>query len=552
MTRSQSSSADRQAVAVVCAAMVVSAALILFLGRDLYFYSDELDWLTVGGDFSPGTLLLPHNGHLLALVRFIYEALPRIFGTAYLPFRLLALTSLLSCAALLFVLARRRIGSPAAVIPTIIFLFFGSAGEIMLSAIALPFTLSIAFGLASLAAIEKDTRSWDLIAMSMLVLAVLSHTFGSIFAVGLAVYVLSTSEYRRIWVAAVPLALYVAWWVWALRFGEGLASSSNIGGAALFVIESAASSLAAILGVGHAGFGDGASWIERLIGFGSVGLVIACCALVVMRFRSNATPWLLACLAIILAFWVGTALSANDARQPDTPRYLFFDAVMILLIATECLRGIRLARPILSAVVLVAVLSTLANAGRMVRTGDDLTDEVDEVRTQIAMVELAGDRAPADFTPSSVVPRGSEHVTVLASRLIGFSADTGSLGFDLDQVRDQSEGVREGADFVLARAIGLAATPAGRLDRLAGKCTLFEPEVSGGVVDVPLVAGSNSIRLPPSSVGQPLQVGRFADAATVPVGVLAPGGAVDLPLIGDAAPEPWFAQVAGAVRLCAS
>ena len=76
---------DRLVRAALVAAMVVSAAVILIGGRDLWFWSDELDWLVALADFAPRSLLTPHAGHLLAIPRVIYELLPRIFGVDYLP-----------------------------------------------------------------------------------------------------------------------------------------------------------------------------------------------------------------------------------------------------------------------------------------------------------------------------------------------------------------------------------------------------------------------------------------------------------------------------------
>jgi len=80
--------AERLAVLGLLGAMAVSAATILILGRDLTFSSDEFDWLIFGDDFAPETLLAPHNSHLIAIPRAIYELLPRLVGTDYLAFRL--------------------------------------------------------------------------------------------------------------------------------------------------------------------------------------------------------------------------------------------------------------------------------------------------------------------------------------------------------------------------------------------------------------------------------------------------------------------------------
>lgn len=91
-------------------AMVASAVLILILGRNLSFWSDEFEWLTFQDDFGLRGLMTPHGSHLMATNRVIYEGLPQLFGTSYMPFRLLAIAFLFACSALLFVLVRRRMG----------------------------------------------------------------------------------------------------------------------------------------------------------------------------------------------------------------------------------------------------------------------------------------------------------------------------------------------------------------------------------------------------------------------------------------------------------
>ena len=63
-----------------------------------------------------------------------------------------------------------------------------------------------------------------------------------------------------------------------------------------------------------------------------------------------------------------------------------------------------------------------------------------------------------------------------------------------------------------------------------------------------LEPGGNLLRLT-DGAPQPLLVGRFADAASAPVGELGTEE-VALLLPEDGAPEPWFAAVTGTVQLC--
>ncbi len=100
------------------------------------------------------------------------------------------MAAFMTCVVEAFVLMRRRVGGPLAVGPAIVLLFFGSAQEVVVSPLGIPFTLSIAFGLGAFLAVERADLPGDLTAMAMLLLAGLSHTFGTIVAIGVAVYYL--------------------------------------------------------------------------------------------------------------------------------------------------------------------------------------------------------------------------------------------------------------------------------------------------------------------------------------------------------------------------
>ena len=248
MPRGDTERGERLARTGLVVAMALSALTILLLGRHLTFWSDELDWLTFGNDFDPRNLLTPHGSHLMATNRVIYEGLPRIFGTDYLPFRIVGVACLQACAVLVFVLVKRRMGALVALAPAVVLLFFGSAQEMTLSPLGIPFTLSIAFGLAAFLAVERGDLRGDVAAIVLLTLAGLSHTFGTIIAVGVAVYLLvEPGSRRRIWVAAVPIALWIAWWLWARQFHQSIAAGSGVLGAPLFILKAAGAAIEGML-----------------------------------------------------------------------------------------------------------------------------------------------------------------------------------------------------------------------------------------------------------------------------------------------------------------
>ena len=170
--------------------------------------------------------------------------------------------------------------------------------------------------------------------MLLLVLAILSHTFGTIVAIGVAVYyVLERGRRRELWVPLVPLALWVAWWIWARQFDQGITEGSNIAGTPLFVVEAAGATLRGILGFAPDWPLAGVVWVLFDVA-AAAGAVL----LIVRAVARGATPWLWAYAVTLLAFWTGLGLSGGGAG-PSTPRYLVFGAIMVVLIAAEAFRG---------------------------------------------------------------------------------------------------------------------------------------------------------------------------------------------------------------------
>jgi hypothetical protein len=209
------SRADRLTYAGLAAAMLTAAAVLLWASRGFFFFNDELGWFaTAPPDYDPGTLLMPHN-HLIALPRVIYTTSLPVFGPEYLPLRLIGVTGVLVSAGLFFVLARRRIGT-VALPPTIVLLFLGSAWDVVVSPIGIPFLSAVAAGLGALLALERRGRAGDVAACALSLIAVASHSFGLVFLVGVAMAVLlDTNRLRRAWVFGVPLVLDGSRWLLA-------------------------------------------------------------------------------------------------------------------------------------------------------------------------------------------------------------------------------------------------------------------------------------------------------------------------------------------------
>ncbi len=542
---------ERLARTALVAAMGLSALTILLLGRHLTFWSDELDWLTFGDDFGARSLLTPHGSHLIATTRIIYEGLPRIFGVSYLPFRILGIICLQACAVLVFVLVRRRMGGVVAVFPAIILLFFGSAQDMTMSPLGIPFTLSIALGLGALVLIEQNGLRTDLLASLLLVLAGLSHSFGTIIAIGALVYLLlERSRRREIWIALVPLALWAVWWVWAQQFDQGIASSSNLLGAPLFVIKAAGAAIQGSLGVPVGSDWIGESLASAIRGFFDVVAVLAIGLLVVRLRRGETTAWTWAYLATTLAFWFGIALSEGEGREPATPRYLFFGAIMLILIVAELTRGRAIPRRFVPVLLVVFAFSLIGNVALLVHSVGGFNREAARVRAELAVIDVGSDGIDPDARLGNLdLPDGAQ-VPSSVGALGAFADSIGSTGFSLDELRAQPEEIRLGADLVLVRALGIAAIPIPRA-AISEDCESYRPEPDG-YASFPLDPGLNLVRLSgdTGAPGSSLSIGRFADAASVPIGDLTTADPVAVNLAEDVAPDQWLGRAAGRIELC--
>src|SRR5215210_1965254 len=106
----------------VAGAMVVSAALCLWLSRGLTFTIDQITWFSFSPHLDLRAAIEPYNGHLIATTRLLTAAIVDAFGAGYLPFRLIVTATVLLTAGLFFEFARRRIGAIAALAPTLVLL----------------------------------------------------------------------------------------------------------------------------------------------------------------------------------------------------------------------------------------------------------------------------------------------------------------------------------------------------------------------------------------------------------------------------------------------
>ncbi len=532
---------DRLCWGLLGVGMAVSSALILYLSRGTVFFIDELQRFTEIPTLTPREVIEPVNGHLGATSHIYFRALLEAFGADYLPFKILHLAVLLLAVGLFYALIKRAIGALPALAPALILLFLGSAWTHVLTPLGISSLFAVAMGLGALLALERDDRAGDVTACVLLCIAAATFSNWLAFLVGVAITVLlSRDRWSRAWIFLVPLGLYAAWWLWALSEPSSSESATRISNILLlpnYGADSGAVAVAAVTGLGYAfdpGSGDWFAIGRPLAALGLIALVI--------RLRRGSMPrsfWVAA--GILITLWALGALAFGPGRAPEASRYVFPGVVGVLLLATAAARGVRFSTAGLAALFAVAAVALAANVA-LLRQGSHAfrLDYSANVRTTLAMVELARDRIDPELNPVRDIPQMIYNPFTAGAYLDAVDR-YGSPAFTPAQVAAQPEGVREGADAFLASALGARLSPAPGGSRTG--CMTVRPDGAGGATTVfELPPGGADLRVPDDAPA-PVRIGRFGTVPSDRVGSIAPRAWTRLSIPTDASQTPWRAAV---------
>ena len=201
---------------VFAVAVVAALPLLLWFGRDHWFYLDE--WQILGADGVTRTGYLDgHNGHWITLLRLEYRLNFELWGLrSYVPYQVPAILGHLASAVLLREVCR-RLGARdwIATAAALAFLFFGSGRENMTLGFQVSLTGSLVcgFGMLLLAEGPKTVTRRDWLALGLGVVGLMTS---SVFVAVLVGFGITTLLRRGVRVAAfyaVPLgAIYMAWY----------------------------------------------------------------------------------------------------------------------------------------------------------------------------------------------------------------------------------------------------------------------------------------------------------------------------------------------------
>lgn len=542
--------------------LAAAAALILWLQSQLGFAYDEWDFLLGRRDFALDAFFAPHHEHIAISHVAIYKALAEAFGIdSPRPFQVVSTAMFLGSAAVLFAFLRRRVGGWLAFAALLPILVFGPAADNVVWPFQLAFSGSMAAGLGSLLALDRDDRSGDLLACALLVVAISFSSLGIPFVIGAAVQVaLRDDRRRRAWVPLVPIFLFGLWWLGWGRDAESFLSFKNLATAPSYVIDGFASSLASLLGLSAGESGDGVTAVDA----GRPLLVLAACFAALRLRRVGRVPlafWV--ALAIGVSFWLLAALNANAFRPPIAGRYQLIGAIFVLLLAAELLRGVRVSRAATICVAVVAVVAAASNLETLRQQWLSFRGETEFQRGAVTAVEIARERVEPGF-----VIGAQDGVTIFgdAGLYLASADELGSPAYALDELATAPELARSAVDRVLAEALPVrlrevsARPPAngpppsvllGEAGPVAGGCAVAGGEEAFGAAAVSLAPGNALID---SATGSTVAVTarRFGSEFAVDLGAVGPAHPAIVAIPTDGSREPWELRLesSGPVTVC--
>lgn len=451
--------------------LALAGGLIYYLGRGTTFFFDEWNFILERRTGGVEAFLNPHGGHLSAVPVLVYRLLWSVVGLRhYGAFRATVIGVHLLCCVLLYLIARRRIGPVAALVPTALLLFLGSAWQDLLWPFQIGYLASLAGGLAMILMLDHPDTRHDLAAAGLLLLSLASSGLGIPFAAAALLGLVLTRRWRQLWMALGPLALFGLWY---LAYGRGStdAQLSNLPRIPIYVARSMAAAAGGLVGLSG-------RWGAVIAVAGLVGL-----AAFAVRRRATSLR-LLMLIALPLVFWGLTALTRGQLGEPGASRYLYPGGLFLLLITVEVLAGLRL-QPWMAVIPVLLVPAIVANVQLLHNGALGLRSVSTTVRAELGAVEIERRYVARDFRPDTqLMPQVTAGPYLAAVDALGSPADPpGAIGATPEPVRASVDSVLERAEGLTlsTNVVGSAPDPNMTVDTSLGATVARGP---GGCVSI--------------------------------------------------------------------
>jgi hypothetical protein len=532
------------ATPLLLAAMALAAAYIVTLGSKLSFLLDDWGYIVLrrGNDFE--NWVRPDNEHFVAGPVTVWKLLITVFGIdSMLPFKLVSTALFLIGIWFLYLWTRRRIGDWVALIGMVALLFCGAAFDDLLWFASITFLGSMAGGLGMLVALDRQDRRGDLLACLGLSVSLIFSSLWVAFAAGAALDILLRRRKRpwlgRVFIVAVPALIYVAWWIGWGHEAESALSLHNIVRSPIWVFDSIAAAVAALLGLAVPAEGmttpNGLDWGRPLTG---ALLLLALWRLWKMP-RIPRSLWVV--LAVAFVYWTLGGFDVKSGRVASASRYQYTGGAFVLMIAAGLLSGVRFQRRLAIPALVVLGAAVLPNVVFFHEAYESYRRTSQIERADLAALEITRPRVDPAFRIEEE-DADTGYVPVEAEAYFEARDADGSPAYDQAELTEAPEHARVPADKVMAAALAveLGGLPAGP----AGRC--HSEAIEGGVLSLPVLRGGVALR---SSAPVHLALGRFSGAYPVALGDLEPGSWAELRIPTDLSGRPWQLQASGEGRL---
>jgi hypothetical protein len=532
---------------VLAALLLADGALLLYMGRGLTFFYD--DWNYVTEDYGGGlhSLLRAHNGHMSVFPVAVYKILFHLVGLDhYWIFRLVLILLHLSCVALLFVLASRRLGRAPALLAAALILFLGVAWEDLLWAFQISFVLSIAGGLAAWVLLERRDRVGDIGAMLAVAVALGSSGLGIPVIIGVAVELGMRREWRRSFIVVVPALVYLLWY---LHYGEDELTRNGLINSPGFAEDMAAAAFGGVFG--------------RTLDWGRPIAAICFLGLLHQLAYARISARLVGLLATGVSLWLLTAAARSTISAPETSRYVYLGAVVVILAGAEMLQGFVVRPRVVGLASVVVAIAAITGLTALHDGAVGLRTTSASVAADLGALELAGSRAPANFQPApQLAPQILAGPYLHTVRAIGSSpADTPA------KIAAADPGSRASADAILValdtptlvaaahlKSSSLAPVP------VVGTIISGKQVRQAGCIDLTPLPGTTiagTLELPPGGVtiqdrgagSGSAALRRFGESYIPLATQVPPRSTVALTIPSDAAQTPWELQLTSSSAL---
>ncbi|HEX8205754.1 MAG TPA: hypothetical protein VF587_06830 [Solirubrobacteraceae bacterium] len=547
---------------VLAAVMALSFVLLMHAGRDTTFYLDDWPVILNRREWSWFNLLRPHVDHLqifpLAVLKLMFET---VGLHDYWVYRALLAVLDILVGVLLFLYGRKRIGPWPSIALAACLVLMAPSWFNLLYAFQINFVGGMAGGLAALLLLERGTRRSDVAACVCLTIAIGCNGVALPFMAAVGIEILLRGDrWRRIWVPAIPGALYLIW-----RAAYGHYANTDVRWQTAqevprWLLDGADDSAAAMVGML-------AEYGPALV----LGLIVL--VVIVLATPGRLTPRFAGVLSLPIVYFGLTGIGrANEiTTQPDENRFLYAGGLMLALVGIEAAQHLRWDRRLTIAVTAVLVWGAALNANAVENGGNDFRGKSLPGKYGTTALDIAGTLAPPHFNQADPT-QGGEYLLVAGPYLQAVADYGSSPGYTREELlAEPDQGRRRGVDDALLRVHGMRVAPVaptGRVGRTPPKvteavdhtaeagpgCVTFTPDerISGVVVELPLpglvVRGGDE----PAEVRVRRFSRLFGDA---PLGTVEPGAAgLVRPAGPDKAPEPFTVEVrSGApVDICAA